>query len=94
MTKYQKTNDGKLISHAWPGGYPVYYIMGDGGTLCPKCANGENGSAAYLDEEGTTMGTDPQWEICAQEIHWEGEPLICDHCNGEIESAYGGDSKE
>jgi hypothetical protein len=24
-----------------------------------------------------------------QAVHWEGEPLVCDECNVEIESAYG-----
>ena len=22
-------------------------------------------------------------------VHWEGEPIVCDECNKEIESAYG-----
>lgn len=28
-------------------------------------------------------------DVTAHDIHWEGVPMICDDCNGQIESAYG-----
>lgn len=80
-----RNEDGSLPSFAWPGGYPMYYLCADNGILCPDCANGENGSEA---NKGAWTD-DKQWRIVDSDVHWEGEPLICDHCNKEIESAYG-----
>lgn len=28
-----------LPSHAWPGGYPIYYVDKENSILCPDCAN-------------------------------------------------------
>jgi hypothetical protein len=81
--KLERKSDGKLWSYTSVGGYPLVYYTRDHGTLCPKCANGENGSEASEDSD------DPQWRLVACDVHWEGIPLTCDHCNAEIESAYG-----
>ena len=70
---------------SWPGGYPLYYLTKDISILCPACANGENGSMATDPE----CQDDPQWQIVAYDVHWEGLPLTCEHCNAQIESAYG-----
>ena len=75
---------GKFPAYAWPGGYPIVYYFADGGTCCPACANGENGSEA--NEEPTT---EPGWRLMARDIHYEGAPEICDHCGAAIASAYG-----
>lgn len=81
---------GKLMSYAWPGGYPIYYLTEDSGVLCPNCANGDNGSEAHTESEDCDhCPDDRQWLIVAADIHWEGPPMDCDHCGGEIESAYG-----
>ena len=80
----QRNEDGTFPAYAWPGGYPLVYILADGETLCPKCANGENGSEASTDSDA-----DAQWRIVGQDVHWEGEPETCAHCNTDIESAYG-----
>ena len=92
--KIHRETDGSLPFYAWPGGYPVLYLMEDGETLCPACANGENGSLAYAgdppeDPEGGRMWQDPQWHIVAQFVHYEGAPEFCAHCNAETPSAYG-----
>lgn len=79
----ERRSDGKLWSHTSIGSYPLVYFTENGGTLCPACANGENGSDA------SETSDDPQWRLDGGDIHWEGEPLQCDHCNCEIESAYG-----
>lgn len=77
-------NDGKLPSFAWPGGYPIVYHTDDNANLCPACANGENRSEAseFADKRSG-------WRIVDSDIHYEGEPIVCDHCDAEIESAYG-----
>lgn len=68
-------------SWAWPGGYPIYYLCADGGVLCPKCANDNI--------DLTTQTDDKQWHIVGVDIHYEGSAIVCDHCNKDIESAYG-----
>jgi hypothetical protein len=87
MTNLHRDDNGKLPAYAWPGGYPIYYLCADGGCLCPKCANGENGSEAYDGAYVPEQGKD--WHLVAQDIHYEGAPLVCDHCAAIIESAYG-----
>lgn len=66
-------SNGQLPSYAWPGGYPIIYFSADGSEWCPECANQED--------------ADP--EIVGYNTHLEGEPVICDGCGKEIESAYG-----
>lgn len=83
MPKLHRDSDGTFPSYAWPGGYPVIYICDDGGTLCPACANGQNGSGASPDSN------DPSWRLIASDIHWEGPDEYCDHCGEAIPSAYG-----
>jgi hypothetical protein len=88
--KQLRDEDGKLPAYAWPGGYPIYYLVADNGVLCPACANQENGSIASetLDPE---CPDDNQWRIVASDVNWEDESLFCDHCSKQIESAYGDD---
>jgi hypothetical protein len=72
----------KLEAYAWPGGYPLFHLVADGGILCagPQCANGPESRADDAAED---------WRVIASDVHWEGEPLHCDHCGRSIESAYG-----
>lgn len=84
MTKATRDETGKFPSYAWPGGYPIIYIMGDGETLCPDCANGKNGSEATDNPD-----TPADWRIVGCDVHWEGEPETCAHCREEVKSAYG-----
>lgn len=83
-----KDEDGTYPAYAWPGGYPIIYIMGDGAVICPGCANGENGSKAVgeSDDDGTS---DRSWTIVGSCVHWDGEPESCAHCGEDIESSYG-----
>ena len=62
IQKYREDN-GTLPAYAWPGGYPIYYVLADGETLCPACANRENGSIAVtspphgiVDASGDVIG--------------------------------------
>lgn len=72
---------GQLVDYAWPGGYPVYYITDDGGTLCPDCAR-------MAEREGLTGTPGDGWDIVAADVNWEDPDLACDHCYERIESAY------
>lgn len=69
------------LSYAWPGGYEIHYVTHTGDVLCHKCAN---------DNLMQTIDPDSHdWFIVGADVHWEGAPLICDHCGREIESEYG-----
>lgn len=69
----------ELPSIAWPGAYPLYYLLRDGDTLCPTCAEKHQ---------------DTLCPIIAYDIHYEGPPVICGECGKEIESAYGDPSEK
>lgn len=87
MAEIVADSDGTLPAFAWPGGYPIYYLTEDSAILCPGCANGENGS------EASQQSDDKQWKLAACDVHYEGAPLSCEHCNAEIGSAYGDPSE-
>ena len=69
----ESTSDGSLPTYAWPGGYQMFYLTADGLTICPVCAN-------------KTDTSDP---VADGDVHWEGEPLVCEDCGRDIPSAYG-----
>ena len=70
--------------YAWPGGYPMYLIMLDGGTLCHKCAKDN-----FKEIVRATMDKCPfEWIAYRGEVNWEDDQLYCDHCNVRIASAY------
>lgn len=86
-----RNDDGTLQEYAWPGGYPIFYVVKDGGTLCPKCANDNKARTLEGDDD---CPDDNQWLIIAAEINWEDSSLQCDNCNKRIESAYAEDEME
>jgi len=82
-----RDKDGKLPAYAWPGGYPIYYVMDDGDSLCPKCINEESDS---VHEGGAADG----WRFEGSDINWEDPQLYCSHCGNRIESAYAEDDAQ
>ena len=87
-----KDEDGSFTPYAWPGGYPIFELMADGGTLCVSCANDKKNPVVCIDP-GVAIHSipisDQQWTVVASDINWEEDDLFCDHCNEKIESAYG-----
>jgi len=73
MNELQRDDNGKLISFAWPGGYPVFYLDKENSVLCPDCANRD---------------VDQSQEVIAADVNWEDSALYCDDCSKRIESAY------
>ncbi len=71
--------------YAWPGGYPMILIMSDGEVLCADCARNEY----RLISQATRANDRGGWAAAAVDIHWEGPPEYCAHCNVGILSAYG-----
>jgi hypothetical protein len=75
---------------AWPGGYPLYWVMADGGACAFDVAKTERRQMlwALANQYG-----DPCWQPVALEVNWEDAALFCDHTNKRIESAYADDSE-
>jgi hypothetical protein len=82
LTAYIDSATGEYEAYSFPGGYPLYYVVEDGGELCPPCAN-ENRA---LDPRN--YHEDPQWHIVAAGTNWEDADLKCDNCYLLIECAY------
>ena len=81
-----RNDKGELPAYAWPGGYPIAYLFGDGETCCPACANGD-----AVDRQDDP---DMAWHIVGYFAHYEGPPIECANCHDEIESAYGDPESE
>ena len=67
--------------YVWPGGYPLYGLMDDGGAICKRCA------AEEREWIGLTNGRDG-WCMVDTVINWEDHELRCDCCGRGIEAAY------
>lgn len=78
--------------YAWPGGYPVYMLMGDGGVLCSTCVSRE--IRLIVDATRPNGSADQQWSCVAVDVNWEDPQLSCDHCGERIESAYADDDQD
>lgn len=66
---------------AWPGGHEIHYYAKDMGILCADCANAE--IMRTIDPD------DAQFYIVGSDINYEDDRVYCDHCNRQIEPAYG-----
>ena len=75
-----RDEDGRLSKWGWPGGYPLYYLDGDGSVLCADCAR-------KSDED---VGEVPQFKPQAAGGNWEEGGLHCDQCGKAIEAAFRG----
>ena len=68
----------------FPGAYPMYLITSDGAALHFDCVR--QNLRSVLDSIKNRI--DDGWRVVVTEVNYEDE-LWCDHCNNEIESAYG-----
>lgn len=75
---------GKASLYAWPGGYPLFYVCTDGGTLCPQCVTKERAQIFRSTHEGSHNG----WAIAGIDVNYEDINLYCDHCGQSIDPAY------
>ncbi len=76
--------------YAWPGGYPLYLVCDDGGSLCIECSKKEYRQIVYSIRHNVRDG----WKVEGVNINWEDTYLCCDHCGEKIESAYGEQQEE
>ena len=72
-------------AHAWPGGYPLYFITNDGAALSFDAAK-ENHE---LIAESIADDCNDGWQVIGCDVNWEDSELVCDHSGEKIESAYG-----
>jgi hypothetical protein len=77
-------------AYAWPGGYPTYFVMGDGEAISFKAAKANVRELLEALKDADVRPND-QWLPVALEINWEDNGLYCAHTNEPIESAYGED---
>ena len=91
LAELKQNHGGNLPAYAWPGGYPIFYVMDDGGTLCPHCAN-DPSNPVHPIETNETRGDG--WGLAGYDVNYEDPQLYCDHCGKRIESAYAEDTKE
>ena len=78
----------KTGPYAWPGGYPMFFVTADGGTLSWKAAQECRGEIVRsIARQDMHSG----WRVVGVDINWEDESLYCDHTGEKIPSAYGED---
>ncbi len=70
--------------HAWPGGYPLYFVTADGAALSFDSARKEFRQIADSISHGWSDG----WRIVASAINYEDSELFCDHSGERIPAAY------
>ena len=74
--------------YAWPGGYPLYWVMGDGAALSFDVAKLHRRDMLEALADKDICNCDAGWRPDALEINWEDPNLYCDVTNKRIESAY------
>lgn len=72
-------------SHTSVGGYPLYFVMADGESLCVRCAVAKK---PLIEEAVRDQDKNSTWLTCGIEVNWKDPALFCAHCNERIESAY------
>ena len=72
---------------AWPGGYPLYFVMYDGEVMSFAYAKAN----ADLIRESIASNATDDWRVIGCEVNWEDASLYCCGNNQRIESAYAED---
>lgn len=80
--------------YAWPGGYPCYFIMGDGEPLSFKAAWAERRTLFQAWRDKANGYPDKEWLARGFEINWEDYDLVCAHTGENIEAAYGDEAHD
>jgi len=74
--------------YAWPGGYPLYFVTSDGGSLSFATAWNARASIARAIIDDDKSGG---WKVIGYDVNWEDADLTDDHTGNRIESAYAED---
>lgn len=84
-------------AHAWPGGYPIYFIAADGEPLSFEAVekNMTLCRAAWHRHSTNSQNSEiSEWRIVSTQINWEDDSLFCSHSGERIPSAYGNDEDD
>lgn len=74
--------------YAWPGGYPLYFVMADGEAMSFAAAR-EN-RRLILEALARPYRHMSDWRPVAVDVNFEDADLACVHTGERIESAYAG----
>lgn len=74
--------------YAWPGGYPLYFVMSDGAALSFKAVRD---NLRLILEALRDRDNNGGWLIVGLDVNWEDTELTCDQTGERIPSAYGED---
>lgn len=92
VARIESTADFKAClragAHAWPGGYPLYFVTADGAAFSFDAARAEAREIIAAILSGDKSGG---WQVVALETNFEDSNLICDISGNRIESAYAED---
>jgi hypothetical protein len=75
----------RIGPYAFPGGYPLFFLMADGETCSFKALKDKSNRRVIL--EALRDKNDKQWQPIYLHINYEGD-LTCAHTNEPIERAY------
>lgn len=76
-------------AYAWPGGYPLYFVMADCEALSFEAAKeNKREILTALRDNANNNFPDKQWLIIGIDINYEDNELYCSHSNKKIECAY------
>jgi hypothetical protein len=70
--------------HAWPGGYPLFFITSDGAALSFDAVRENLRSVLWSIRHDVNDG----WRVIGCDVNWEDASLFCDHTGERIQSAY------
>ena len=76
-----------IEAYAWPGGYPIVYVMNDGECMCPQCVKDNLEQIKAATESQAQDG----WQIVGDDINYEDQDMYCCNCNEKIDPAYPSD---
>jgi len=89
---WQNIKQALRDKYAWPGGYPLFIVLSDGGALSIDAAraNYRRLCRAYITKDAYRDG----WSALSAEINYEDQNLYCDQSGERIEPAYPADTEQ
>lgn len=86
ITRVARLHSFPSDKYAWPGGYPIGYVMEDGEVLCGDCLSNPDNPVSLTD-----TGGDPSWQWSGSHMIFEGTvadhgAVSCAHCGAVLVS--------
>lgn len=74
-------------AYAWPGGYPLFFLLSDGATLSFEALQEKSTLRAVL--SSIREKANDGWRVVGCDVNWEDSEMTCAHTGKRIPSAYG-----